>query len=1229
MKKLFSTIFIVIFIFTAFILFNDVSASSNNSIEIHNKTKVNSEEYSSYRNSAPSITILTHGLGGQDFHWSNSITNSGSFDYNAQSIINKIKNELNGEVSIYIAEAYSDITYDSEYRNILDCVYDEYKLFKITNYNSQYTSACKVQTDFLDDVSKHIILLFDSNISSSTHENVYEQFHKVVDDISYQYKQLTGVLPRLNLVGHSRGGIINLMYAIDHMYNIDSIYSMGTPYNGSTLGLINPILEDMLGYYLKDSNNNPYLNARYAGVEDIMDEQTSVQLRNAWNSAYTEDVEINVVVYGSITTIDFLRELVEEVATNTIYNKYQPAIQQYQDLLNTIINVMDTVPITSYLTLNFINGLAQIVNAFGVDVYDEIFTNIDSSLEGDITAEEVDDILSLINVINGEVVVMDDLFIDTNSQLGLGFSDGNSYNGFKRYVKFFEETDLSSNCAIPDLPPIPHNLETMSNLFINNIVSSLDYGSHTLNATNLIDNSSNNHYINETKVFNFECNYSAERTISAENCEIDVYYYEDVIVNNEIKGKVLKKASSTTHASFFTYEFTYDENYLILISRTTSGNTNVSFRIEDNLLLGTNPNVELNAKEHKAFSINVTQTGYYVITIANTSLTCDNGTQYDSSKFYIYFSAGENVIYLSNISNYVTSGTVNIETPSQVPVGQSFSITSANRILSFTNNYGNPLNFEIQISWTSTPLSVVVYNEENNFTTNIVTGVVSSSGAVYTFSLNEGESCVLLFNQANINSSAVISLPDEQLAWKINGNLCSSVVSLPRGYYYEITLWSLVDNNYYEVDCDLGFPVAANETYTHTGNIVYIYSGSGTDHFAVTCSIAFGFSLSITVEDDFIINVSSRNEQSIATITYSTNKLNCVIKGYYQNSSGKHTLTWNASSSSIETSVKNYVFISGTPVNTTFVFDQIIYNGFTYTINNKIEYLLDVRFNGGTGTINNPYIVNCQRHLNNVRNFTSSYFKQTASITLTGTWNPILYFYGTYDGNNKTINNLKLNVTSNDADYGLFGYVYGTVKNLTIYSITVSKTLSSQSNANRSHVGSICAYVVSNGTVTNCHLNYGTFNADVYQLTAGGITGVNFGTVSNCSVNDVNMYVSGRAGGIVGENSGSVSSCAANDIEITHYWFANTFTGGIVGFNTSSGSLSGCSSSGVIIWDSPEKGDHIYPSMGYIIGYNAGSYSNCTTTMEKDIDYYSQIIGWYNQSKYCFKEDNGKVGQEV
>lgn len=108
----------------------------------------------------------------------------------------------------------------------------------------------------------------------------------------------------------------------------------------------------------------------------------------------------------------------------------------------------------------------------------------------------------------------------------------------------------------------------------------------------------------------------------------------------------------------------------------------------------------------------------------------------------------------------------------------------------------------------------------------------------------------------------------------------------------------------------------------------------------------------------------------------------------------------------------------------------------------------DAEFAGGDGTEANPYQVATAEQLNNVRNHLDKYFIQIADIDLGVApwnqdegWEPIgtdeLPFTGNYDGNNKTISNLK--IERPEQNYvGLFGKNEGSISSVSLLDINVS-----------------------------------------------------------------------------------------------------------------------------------------------------------------------------------------------
>ena len=157
-------------------------------------------------------------------------------------------------------------------------------------------------------------------------------------------------------------------------------------------------------------------------------------------------------------------------------------------------------------------------------------------------------------------------------------------------------------------------------------------------------------------------------------------------------------------------------------------------------------------------------------------------------------------------------------------------------------------------------------------------------------------------------------------------------------------------------------------------------------------------------------------------------------------------------------------------------------------------------------------------------------------------WTPIgsinHYFEGTFLGNDHTINNLFLEITS--SYNGLFGYIgkNGKVSNLSIQDGYVYSSFWSGAIAGGN-----------SGEISDCH----NINCEVtsFQL-SGGIVGGNFNTVKNCT-NKADVSSNLCAGGIAGYNYGNTSACR-NQGDI----YGIKATGGIAGYNGGFDSKNNC-----------------------------------------------------------------------
>jgi hypothetical protein len=280
-------------------------------------------------------------------------------------------------------------------------------------------------------------------------------------------------------------------------------------------------------------------------------------------------------------------------------------------------------------------------------------------------------------------------------------------------------------------------------------------------------------------------------------------------------------------------------------------------------------------------------------------------------------------------------------------------------------------------------------------------------------------------------------------------------------------------------------------------------------------------------------------------------------------------------------------------------------------------------FAGGTGGPDDPYQIATAEQLIAIGQDRALQVKQfilTADIDLSGTVfsGPVIpAFYGTFDGNDCTIRGM----TIRGADrLGLLGELLngGLIKDLNLQAVDV---------AGAEFIGGPVGYNW-NGSVVDCHTS-GRVNGT--GRFAGGLIGLSFGRVANCSsacAVDGNTYVGGLAGrvtngvvdchstgpvrgdnhigGLIGENSGQVSGCfstsavsgagdyvggliGTNFACVVCSWATGVVTGeghagGLLGHNDYNGRVINCYSTSAVSGAS---------GVGGLAGTNIGSVANC------------------------------------
>ncbi len=143
-------------------------------------------------------------------------------------------------------------------------------------------------------------------------------------------------------------------------------------------------------------------------------------------------------------------------------------------------------------------------------------------------------------------------------------------------------------------------------------------------------------------------------------------------------------------------------------------------------------------------------------------------------------------------------------------------------------------------------------------------------------------------------------------------------------------------------------------------------------------------------------------------------------------------------------------------------------------------------------------------------------------------------FVGTFDGQGHTIKNLNVVSANNNIyyAYGLFGWLNGTVKNLTVDGASVTASHYAGVIAGYNELGYIENCTVKNATVTGKHVDNGDYCGDKI----GGIVGfLNAHSVKNCKVENTTITAGRDAGQVIGcaVSGATVENCAASDVTVT------------------------------------------------------------------------------------------------
>jgi hypothetical protein len=221
-----------------------------------------------------------------------------------------------------------------------------------------------------------------------------------------------------------------------------------------------------------------------------------------------------------------------------------------------------------------------------------------------------------------------------------------------------------------------------------------------------------------------------------------------------------------------------------------------------------------------------------------------------------------------------------------------------------------------------------------------------------------------------------------------------------------------------------------------------------------------------------------------------------------------------------------------------------------------VAYCYGARFTnapyaGGSGTALDPYMICTAAQLQALAATPADWSKQfllktyvdLTGIPFPGIGNGTTLFTGVFDGNQRVIGHLQMNLPA--ASYvGLFGAISGaTIKNL---------TLDVDSVVGSTYVGGLVGYAAS-GAITNVTVNgVGATSGDVNGAGSfvGGVVGFNGATISNTiahvSVASNNTYI----GGLAGYSYGTLTQSGATGAVTSSVAQRCVYAGGLVGYTS-------------------------------------------------------------------------------
>lgn len=383
----------------------------------------------------PTVTVFTHGYYSSSRDWLNNAEDVSdeeyfALQYNNESMVDKVIHLYGVNNTILLIANMTDYENVSLTRYVLSTN----RSGAIIKESEEYNYSFDTET-----YGKHIVIIFNRKPGSSndSNNNLYFQFNYMLSSVLYDLKQLDAAhkIPKVNLIGHSRGGLTNMQYALDHPDIVANLISIGTPYMGST----SAVVAKEVGMSLGD------------GLNDIIDPEVYNKYANRWNSGYnTLYKKINAAAIGAFSSLPFVSAIAHNDKSGTIGPWATLAI-------DVAVPVVTALKISSF-TRFFLEKIA-------VSAITKVMKLISPK---NVVFNVADMLLNEIQLTVAGPVWLSDTLVPLDSQLAL------SYTGIRKDVKYFSIFGKHNfNRVAQWAPPVVHNLEPWDEDIIAKVVDHL------------------------------------------------------------------------------------------------------------------------------------------------------------------------------------------------------------------------------------------------------------------------------------------------------------------------------------------------------------------------------------------------------------------------------------------------------------------------------------------------------------------------------------------------------------------------------------------------------------------------------------------------------------------------------------------------------------------------------------------------------------------------------------